>query len=133
MNIYDIAKKSGVSIATVSRVLNDSDTVKSATKEKVLAVIKQENYRPNAFARGLSTDSIKLAGVVCTDVSDAFFAKAVSLLQGMLRKLGYSVILCCTGDNGAEVKAQLNYLLEKHIDAVFFIGSFFAAKKYPII
>lgn len=129
MNIYDIAKKSGVSIATVSRVLNGSDIVRRATKEKVLSVIEQENYRPNAFARGLSTDSIKLAGVVCTDVSDAFFAKAVSLLQGLLRELGYSVILCCTGDNENEVKKQLDYLLEKHIDAIFLIGSAFCDEK----
>lgn len=125
MNIYDIAKKSGVSIATVSRVLNDSDSVKQITKEKVISVIKEENYRPNAFARGLSAHSIKLIGVVCTDVSDAFFAKAVSILQGLLRELGYSVILCCTGESKEEMKSQLDYMLEKNIDAIFLIGSTF--------
>ena len=50
MNIYDISKKAGVSIATVSRVLNDSAKVSAATRQRVLDVIKETNYMPNAFA-----------------------------------------------------------------------------------
>ena len=52
INIYDIAELSGVSIATVSRVLNGSSKVSEKTKQKVLAVIEQESYTPNIFARG---------------------------------------------------------------------------------
>ena len=64
MTIYDIAKACGVSIATVSRVLNNSDKVSSKTRQKVLAVIKQENYTPNPFARGLGLDSMKMIGLL---------------------------------------------------------------------
>ena len=76
MTIYDIAKACGVSIATVSRVLNNSDKVSSKTRQKVLAVIKQENYTPNPFARGLGLDSMKMIGLLCTDVADAQIGRA---------------------------------------------------------
>ena len=56
MNIYDISKLAGVSIATVSRVLNGSEKVSQKTKEKVLAVMDEVNYTPNVFARGLGLD-----------------------------------------------------------------------------
>src|SRR5574344_443348 len=97
MTIYDIAKACGVSIATVSRVLNNSDKVSEKTRKKVLAVIQEENYSPNPFARGLGLDSMKMIGLLCTDVADAFFAKAVSLVEPTLRARGFDVILGCTG------------------------------------
>ena len=125
MNIYDIAKKANVSIATISRVLNGSDTVKPSTRDKILQIIEEENYRPNAFARGLSTDSAKLAGVICTDLSDAFFAKASSLLQNLLRKQGFTMLLGCSGDTAEGKQKQIEFMLEKHIDVLFLIGSAF--------
>ena len=57
--IYDISKKAGVSIATVSRVLNDSPKVSQKTRERVLAVIKESGYEPNAYARGLGMGSTR--------------------------------------------------------------------------
>ena len=59
MNIYDIAKLAGVSIATVSRVVNDSPKVSEKTKAKVRAVMEENNYTPNVFARGLGLNSMK--------------------------------------------------------------------------
>ena len=56
INIYDIAKLSGVSIATVSRVINGSPKVSEKTKQKVMAVMEHESYTPNMFARGLGLD-----------------------------------------------------------------------------
>ncbi len=129
MNIYDIAKKTGFSIATVSRVINGSANVKPATKEKIMAAINEENYRPNVFARGLSTDSAKLAGVLCTDISDAFYAKAVSLLQAGLNERGYTMLLGCTGDDVESKKQQINFMLEKHVDAIFLVGSAFCTEE----
>lgn len=62
MNIYDIAKLAGVSIATVSRVVNDSPKVSEKTKEKVRAVMAANDYIPNVFARGMSLNSMKTVG-----------------------------------------------------------------------
>lgn len=144
MNIYDIAERSGVSIATVSRVLNGGQNVSPKTRDKVLAVIQQEDYTPNVFARGLGLNSMKTIGVLCTDVSDTFYAKAVSLVEGLLRQNDFGALLCCTGNDLADKKKYLDILLNKRVDAIILIGSAFkentdnshienAAKQVPII
>lgn len=63
MNIYDIAKLSGVSIATVSRVINNSPKVSEKTKKKVWDVMNEYDYTPNVFARGLGLNSVKTVGL----------------------------------------------------------------------
>jgi LacI family transcriptional regulator len=142
--IYDIANACGVSIATVSRVLNGSSKVSPKTREKVLAAMREQNYSPNPFARGLGLDSMKMIGILCTDVSDAFFAKAVSLVEHGLRKRGLDVILGCSGTELSEKKKYLQLLLNKHVDAIILIGSPFretndnshleaAARQVPIV
>jgi LacI family transcriptional regulator len=144
MTIYDIAEACGVSIATVSRVLNGSSKVSPKTREKVLAAMNEQNYTPNPFARGLGLNSMKMIGILCTDVSDAYFAKAVSLVERDLRKRGLDVILGCTGMELSNKKKYLQLLLDKHVDAIILIGSPFreesdnshilaAAKQIPII
>lgn len=144
MNIYDIAKHCGVSIATVSRVLNGSRNVSAKTRGKVLAVMREEGYTPNAFARGLGLDTMRMVGILCTDVSDTFYARAVSLVESDLRRRGFDSLLCCTGSDLAEKKKCLELLLAKHVDAVILIGSAFkesldnshigsAARQVPVI
>ncbi|WP_085832917.1 LacI family DNA-binding transcriptional regulator [Clostridium merdae] len=144
MNIYDIAQRSGVSIATVSRVMNGSPNVSAATREKVLAVIQEEEYIPNAFARGLNLNSMKIIGILCTDIADTFYAKAVSLVESLLRQNGFDALLCCTGNDLEDKKKYLELLLAKRVDAVILIGSAFkenvdnshieiAAKQVPVI
>jgi LacI family transcriptional regulator len=145
MTIYDIAKACGVSIATVSRVLNGSNKVRPKTRDLVLAAMQEQNYCPNPFARGLGLDSMKMIGILCEDVSDAFFAKAVSLVEHDLRERGLDVILGCTGQEVAAKKKYLQIMLNKHVDAIILIGSPFRddvdnnqyivdiAKKVPIV
>ncbi len=144
MNIYDIAQRSGVSIATVSRVMNGSPNVSAATREKVMAVIQEEEYIPNAFARGLNLNSMKIIGILCTDIADTFYAKAVSLVESLLRQNGFDALLCCTGNDLEDKKKYLELLLAKRVDAVILIGSAFkenvdtshiemAAKQVPVI
>ena len=96
MNIYDIAKLAGVSIATVSRVVNDSPKVSAKTSEKVRRIMEENNYTPNVFARGLGLNSIKTVGIVCPDVADTYMAKAVSYLEKNLRGYGYDCVLYCS-------------------------------------
>ena len=64
MNIYDIAELAGVSIATVSRVVNDSPRVSEKTKQRVRAIMEENGYTPNVFARGLGLDSMKTIGII---------------------------------------------------------------------
>ena len=125
MNIYDIADKAGVSIATVSRVLNGSPNVSAKTKEKILRVMEEEGYTPNVFARGLGLNTMKMIGILCTDVSDIFYAKAVSFVENALRQYGYDSLLCSTGYKLEDKKKYINLLLNKRVDAIILIGSIF--------
>ena len=125
MNIYDISKQAGVSIATVSRVLNGSDKVSPATREKVLQVIDQNSYTPNAFARSLGLNSMHTVGILCADSSDVYLASAIYYLERELRQNSYASMLCCTGYHLEEKKKYLQLLLSRNVDALFFVGSNF--------
>jgi LacI family transcriptional regulator len=144
MNIYDIAEKADVSIATVSRILNKKGSVSPKTRDRVIKVMEEMGYTPNAFARALGLDSIKMIGVLCSDVSDIYYAKAVSVIENELREKGYDAILCCTGVGLKDKKKAINVLLSKRVDAIILIGSIFqesvdnshiekASKDIPVI
>ena len=123
MNIYDIAKAAGVSIATVSRVLNGSGKVSPATREKILAIIQENNYTPNAFARGLGMGSMRTVGILCANTSDLYLSEAVFHLESKLRKSGFNSLLCCTGYDKSEKENALRLMLSKSVDAVILVGS----------
>lgn len=125
MNIYDISEKAGVSIATVSRVLNNSPKVRPATRQKVLRVMEENGYTPNAFARSLGLNSMFTVGILCSDVSDIYQASLVSILERELRSRSYASLLCCTGQDLSEKKKSLEFLLSRNVDAIFLIASHF--------
>lgn len=125
MNIYDVSKKAGVSIATVSRVINGNSYVSEITKKKVLDVIEEFDYTPNAFARGLGLKTMKIVGIMCADSSDPYVAMAIFLLEQELRRNNYDAILCCTGYDVKDKQYYMNLLLSKHTDAIILVGSNF--------
>lgn len=129
MTIYDISEKAGVSIATVSRVLNDSKSVSEKTRQKVLDVIEQCGYTPNAFARGLGLNTMRTIGIMCADSSDSYLAKAVYYLEQKLRANGYDSLLCCTGYEMESKAASMNLLLTKKVDGIILAGSNFVYEK----
>ena len=123
MNIYDIAEAAGVSIATVSRVLSGSDKVSEKTRKRVEAIIEQNSFVPNPFARGLGLGSLKLVGLLCTDISDIFYAAAVSKAEKLLKQYEFGTLLCCTGNTLAGIKQGVDILLGKKVDAIILIGT----------
>lgn len=125
MTIYDISEKAGVSIATVSRVLNGNSNVSEKTKKKVLDVINQYEYTPNAFARGLGLNTMKTIGIMCADSSDLYLAKAIYYIEQKLRANGYDSILCCTGYRLESKAASMNLLITKKVDGIILVGSNF--------
>ena len=70
MNIYDIAEMAGVSIATVSRVLNDSPNVAEKTKLRVRGIMEEHGYVPSGFSRRLGLNALKTIGLICPDAAD---------------------------------------------------------------
>lgn len=130
MNIYDVSNKAGVSIATVSRVMNGNPNVSDTTRQKVLSVMKELGYTPNIFARGLGLNTMQTIGIMCTDSSDMYLANAVYYTEHELRIHGYDSILCCTGDDLENKKQSLNLLLSKRVDALILVGSRFLESKH---
>jgi len=146
MNIYDISKRAGVSIATVSRVLNDSPHVSPATRQKVMAVINDSGYVPNAFARGLGLNTMKTIGLLCPDASDPYQAQALAYLENAFRSRNYDCLLSCAGRSLDARIAGVELLKSRHVDGMVLMGSSFiensdkdneyirqAAKSMPVI
>lgn len=125
ITIYDISKKSGVSIATVSRVLNQYNNVNPETRDRVMQVMDEMGYKPNAFARGLGLDTMKTIGILCADSSDIYLAKAVYHIEQQLRANQYDSLLCCTGYNPEDKRKALDLLISKKVDAAILVGSTF--------
>lgn len=123
MNIYDIAQKSGVSIATVSRVLNGGQKVSPKTYDKIIKIMEAEGYTPNAFARGLGLNTMQTVGILVSDVADPSYATMVSVLTSELRNLGFNIILGCTGFTLQDKINELKLLQSKRVDAIFLAGS----------
>ncbi len=123
MNIYDIARLSGVSIATVSRVVNGSDKVSDKTRQKVLSIIEQEGYTPNVFAQGLGLHTMHTIGILVPNIADPYMSFAVSCLENQLQSYGYDCILSCSGFELRSKESHVQMLLSKHIDALILVGS----------
>jgi LacI family transcriptional regulator len=121
----DVAKLAGVSIATVSRVLNEPEKVKPETRDRVIQIINENNYVTNAVARGLVKNSMKTIGVLLMDVRDLYFANMTYNIERRFTELGYNVILSNTGGELGEKKRYLRVMLEKQVDGLILVGSVF--------
>ena len=126
INIYDIAKMAGVSIATVSRVLNDSDKVSEKTRIRVLDIIREVGYEPNVFAQGLGLNTMHTVGILVPDISDIYMSSAVAYLENALAEYQYHCLLGCSGFTPEAKKAHIRMLLSKHTDALILVGSTYA-------
>lgn len=146
LNINDIAKKTGYSIATVSRAINRSGYVSEKARTRILQVVEEEGYSVNPFAKGMATSSMKLAGILSTDSRDFYQAECIYYLQDELRHSGFTALLACTGLDLREKKEGMALLLSRKVDVVFLIGSQFiedaprdneylrkAARQVPVI
>ena len=125
MNIYDISRRAGVSIATVSRVLNNSPHVSQATRDRVMKVIEDSGYVPNAFARGLGLNSMQTIGLVCPNASDPYLAQALAFLERAFRSQGYDCLLTCTGKGTSARREGVEKLITRHVDGMVLMGSSF--------
>jgi LacI family transcriptional regulator len=122
ITIKDIAKEAGVSISTVSRVVNSSLPVKKETKEKVLKAIEKLNYYPDSLARSLRVGYTKTIGIIIPNIANPFFATIVRGAEDFLRSKGFSLIICNSDNNIAEEKKLFKTLIEKKVDGILYSG-----------
>lgn len=129
MTIHDISKLANVSVATVSRVLNGNPNVTDKTREKVMAIIREYNYTPNAFARGLGLDTMHTVGILCVDPADPDACPSLQFAMGYvqreLRKQDFDSLLYCVGYDMKEKERSIQAMLNRRVDAIIIIGSFF--------
>lgn len=122
VTIYDVAREAGVSMATVSRVVNGNPNVKPATRKKVLEVIRQLGYRPNAVARGLASKKTTTVGVVIPDISNMFYAELTRGIEDIALMYHYNIILSNSDLKKEKEIRVIETLLEKQVDGLLFLG-----------
>lgn len=122
--IRDIAVKAGVSITTVSLVLNGKELrIASATKKKIIRIANELNYRPNQLAVGLITKKTNTIGLIVPDISNTFFGELAKGAEKEASSCAYNIILCNTNDNPDKDVEYLNILLDRGVDAVIMVPS----------
>ena len=121
--IHDVAQEAGVSLMTVSRVVNGKDGVSQLTRENVTKVIKKLNYRPSSIARGLATRRTRALGLVVPDIANPFFASLVRNAEEEAYAKDYSVFLGNTNEDPQRELAVLRSLEDKHVDGLILCSS----------
>lgn len=113
--IREVAERAGVSPATVSRVLNDTGTVRQSTREQVLKVINELGYRPNRVASNLRRQQVQMIGVVISDVENPHFTQMVRAVEDTAYLKGYLVLLCNTDEDPAKQREYLGVLAAERV------------------
>lgn len=121
--IVDVARRAGVSIATVSRVIHHSLLVNETTRARVQQAIAELNYAPNAVARGLVTRRTQAIGLVITSMADPFFPPLVDGVEEEALNHGFSVLLCTSNNDPAREMALVRLLKERRVDAIIVAAS----------
>ena len=117
-SLKDLAQELGVSIATVSRALRNSPEIGREMQEKVKALAKKMNYRPNPFAQSLRKEAPRVIGVVVPNLVTHYYAAVLDGIEDEARKAGYSVISANTHeDSEVEVKAVDNFI-SLHVEGI---------------
>lgn len=117
-SIKDVAVEAGVSVATVSRVLNGHPSVSPGARARVLAAVETLGYRPNAVARSLRTDQTRTLGLVISDVMNPYFTELARSVEEEARALGYSVIIGNADERPDLQDHHVTTLLDRRIDGL---------------
>ncbi|WP_035571543.1 LacI family DNA-binding transcriptional regulator [Halonatronum saccharophilum] len=122
LNIYKIAEIAGVSKSTVSRVINDKAGVGDKTRKKVLEIIKDLNYQPNSFARGLANNKTKTIGLVVSDITDPFFSGFIKGVEAKAMEDNYNIMLANSHWVVEEELKCVKMFQEGRVDGVLIIS-----------
>ena len=126
MTITEIAQESGVSISTVSRVLNGNVPVSEDKRKRVEATIQKYNYSPNALARSLVSKHTMTIGVILPDISNPYFSSVFCEIEKAAHEAGYSILLCNTlyhsSSTGHMEEDYIQMMIDKHVDGLIIAG-----------
>jgi LacI family transcriptional regulator len=114
----DVARLAGVSVTTVSVVINQTLPVSEARRKKVYAAMKALDYYPDAIARSLKTGRTRVVGIVVPDVTNAFYPEVVRGIEDAAQRLGYSVLLCDSNEDPVREQEHLKTLFSQRVDGI---------------
>ena len=123
VTIADVAQEAGVSMMTVSRVINRKDGVSEETAQRIWQIIDQLGYRPSGLARGLASSKTRTLGLVVPDIGNPFFSDIARGLEHQAYANEYSVFLCNTNEDPQRELAVLQSLDEKRVDGLVLCSS----------
>lgn len=118
-----VAQRAGVSISTVSHVINNTRAVSDAVRERVLGIVDEMRYVPSAVARSLKNDKTNTIGVLVPNSSNPYFAELIRWIEDAAFELGYHIILCNAHGGACKQGAYLRLLMEKRIDGLILVAS----------
>lgn len=121
-NIKQVAKQAGVSVATVSRFLNNKNYVSQESKCAIERAIKELDYRPNQVARSLTTKQTNIIGLIVPDITNPFFPQLARAVEDTALELGYTVVLCNSDEQEAKEKLYIERLRQTYV-AGFIVAS----------
>ncbi|MCF0262419.1 MAG: LacI family DNA-binding transcriptional regulator, partial [Sphaerochaetaceae bacterium] len=125
VTIYSIAKMTGVSAATVSRVLNNNPHISKATKLKVLKALEENGYVPNDLARNLSSKSSMMIGILVSDIRENKQSNTLHTLCQEFDQQGYSCLIYNTGFDPINFAGFAKQLSQKKVDGAILMGTVF--------
>lgn len=117
-NIYDVARAAGVSVFTVSAVVNRTGQVSDALRQRVEAAVLKLKYRPNLVARRLATRQTRTIGVVVPDIVNPFFPLVLRGAEDTVQRSGFSLLLCNSDDQPAKEQGYLELLIAQRVDGI---------------
>lgn len=130
LTIYDIAQRAGVSITTVSRVLNGKGEISEKTRAKVQRVLDESNYAPSQLAKGLAGKTSKTVGILMADVREVHHAALLYQVEKSLSTRGYSCFVYSLSGQPERLREHLTRLASHRVDGIVLTGSIFAASPY---
>lgn len=116
--IYQVSELAGVSLATVSRVMNKNTRVSDKTRDKVLLAMKELNYRPSSIARSLASNRSDSIGVLVSELHGPFYGSMMSRIEGVLRKEEKHVIFAAGHSEENSEKEGIEFLISRNCDAL---------------
>lgn len=116
--IEDVARQAGVSTATVSRVLSGKPNVSDATRQRVLSVTDQLDYRPSRVAQSLRSQKSHTIGLLISDIQNPFFTAMVRAIEDVAYKHGYSLLLCNTDEDAEKEALYIDLMLSENVAGV---------------
>lgn len=124
MNIKQIAKAAGVSVATVSRVLNHPENVAPKTREKIQKIIEDAEYKPNWFAQGLNFNRTKTIGLIIPHILNSTYMEIAKGVEDVALQKGYTTFMCNVEKNSRIESEYIEQLLTRKVDGIILMFSF---------